>query len=292
MKSMTGFGSGRVAAPGGHLAVEIKSVNSRFLELRLGLPREQQALEGELRRLVQSRIERGRVEISVRREGRARRANRIEVDLDLARELTDAWGKVARSLRIDGEIDLGFLRSSSGDIVRSVEETPDPAADEESLRKALDRALVAHDRDRRREGRHLRRDMVERLKNLVALRRRAVKLAAATRPALLDKLRKRIDALVPEHGVEPGRLVQEVALAVDRADVSEELARLESHFDALRKLLSADTPVGKRIEFLLQEILREVNTVGSKANQLELTEVVLGAKGEIEKLREQVANVE
>jgi uncharacterized protein (TIGR00255 family) len=292
MKSMTGFGAGRVPAPGGHLSVEIKSVNSRFLELRLGLPREQQALEGELRRLVQSKIERGRVEVSVRREGRAKRANRIEVDLKLAHEVADAWSKVSRALRIDGPIDLGFLRSASGEIVRSVEEAPDPAADEKSLRKALDRALVAHDRDRCREGRHLRRDMGERLKNLMALRRRAAKLAAAARPELLKKLRKRIDDLAPGHGAEPGRLVQEVALAVDRADVSEELARLESHFDALRKLLSASEPVGKRIEFLLQEILREVNTIGSKANQLALTEVVLEAKGEIEKLREQVANVE
>lgn len=292
MKSMTGFGGAQSPVPGGRVTVEVKSVNSRFLELRIGLPREHQALEAELRKRVQSRVERGRVEVSVRREGRGGRKAQVEVDLKLAREVSSAWRRVGKELRVPGELDLSFLRSAAGDIVRTVEEAPDPAKDARAIRAALGRALVAHDRERAREGAHLGKDMRARLKVLVRLRARASKLAAAMRTSLAAKLQKRVADLMGDEAPDPARIVQEVALAVDRGDVSEELARLESHLGALGDLLSASGPVGKRIEFLLQEILREVNTVGSKANHLPLTEAVLEAKGEIEKLREQVANVE
>ncbi|MDG2303798.1 MAG: YicC family protein [Candidatus Binatia bacterium] len=292
MKSMTGFGGAQVAAPGGRVTVEVKSVNSRFLELRIGLPREQQVLEADLRKIVQACVERGRVEVSVRREGRAGRKTKVEADLKLAREITSAWKRVGKELKLPGDLDLAFLRSAAGDIVRTAEETPEPAKDATAIRTALKRALQAHDRERVREGAHLEKDMKKRLKALVRLRARAAKLAGTLRKVLMDRLNGRIADLMGEQAPEPARIVQEVALAVDRGDVSEELARLESHLAALGDLLDAQDPVGKRIEFLLQEILREVNTVGSKANHLPMTETVLEAKGEIEKLREQVANVE
>lgn len=292
MKSMTGFGAAQADVKGGRVTAEVRSVNSRFLELRIGLPREHQALEADLRKQAQAGIGRGRVEVSVRREGRAGRAGKVEVDVKLAREIAQAWRRVGKELRLPGELDLGFLRSAAGEIVRTVEEPADPARDARAIKTAVKRALAAHDRERVREGAHLEKDMRGRLRTLVRLRARAVKLAAGARGALAEKLQSRIADLLGEQAPDPARIVQEVALAVDRADVSEELARLESHFEALGELLRAEDPVGKRIEFLLQEILREVNTIGSKSNQLPLTEVVLAAKGEIEKLREQVANVE
>lgn len=292
MKSMTGFGGAQAAVQGGRVNVEVRSVNSRFLELRIGLPREQQALEAELRKIVQAEIQRGRVEVNVRREGRAAKRTRVEVDLRLAREVAAAWRRVGRELRLAGDLDLAFLRSAGGDIVRAVEEVPDPARDARAIRTALRRALQAHGKEREREGGHLERDMRKRLKALLRLRQRAERLSAGLRKVLAEKLNSRIADLMGDEAPEPARLVQEVALAVDRGDVSEELARLESHLAALGDLLGAKDPVGKRIEFLLQEILREVNTIGSKANHLPLTEAVLEAKGEIEKLREQVANVE
>lgn len=292
MKSMTGFGAGQAGAKGGRVSVEVRSVNSRFLELRVALPREHQGLEAELRKLAQAGIQRGRVEVSVRREGRASRGSKVEIDLKLAREVAGAWRRVGKDLRLPGDLDLAFLRSAAGDIVRTVEEPVDPAQDARAIRAAVKKALAAHDRERTREGAHLEKDMRQRQRTLVKLRSRAAKIAAGARAALTEKLNARLSDLMGDEPPDPARLVQEVALAVDRADVSEELARLESHLGALDELLRAKDPVGKRIEFLLQEILREVNTIGSKANQLPLTEVVLEAKGEIEKLREQVANVE
>lgn len=292
MKSMTGFGAAQETVPGGRVTVEVRSVNSRFLELRIGLPREHQGLEADLRKLVQSGIERGRVEVSVRREGRAGRKAKVEADLKLAREIAGAWRRVAKDLRIPGEMDISFLRAAAGDIVRTVEEAPEPAKDAKAIRAALKKALGAHDRERVREGAHLEKDMRKRLKALQRLHARAAKLAAGMRKVLTEKLNGRIADLMGDQAPEPARIVQEVALAVDRGDVSEELARLESHLTALSDHLASKGPVGKKIEFLLQEILREVNTVGSKANHLPLTETVLEAKGEIEKLREQVANVE
>ncbi len=292
MRSMTGFGAAQANVPGGRVNVEVRSVNSRFLELRIGLPREHQALEADLRKLAQSGIQRGRVEVSVRREGRAGRKTKVEADLALAREVAAAWRRVGKDLKLPGGLDLAFLRSAAGDIVRTVEQAPEPAKDVAAIRMALKKALEAHDRERVREGAHLEKDMRKRLKALLRMRGKAAKLAAGLRGVLTEKLHGRIADLMGDQAPEPARIVQEVALAVDRGDVSEELARLESHLAALSDLLAAKDPVGKRIEFLLQEILREVNTIGSKANHLPLTETVLEAKGEIEKLREQVANVE
>lgn len=292
MKSMTGFGAAQATVPGGRVTVEVRSVNSRFLELRIGLPREHQGLEAELRKMVQKEIQRGRVEVSVRREGRAGRKAKVEADLKLAREVAAAWRRVGKELRLPGDLDVAFLRSAAGDIVRTVEEAPEPSKDARAIRSALKKAVQAHDRERVREGAHLEKDMRKRLKSLQRLHGRAAKLAAGLRGVLMERLQVRIADLMGEQAPEPARIVQEVALAVDRGDVSEELARLESHLSALADLLAAGDPVGKRIEFLLQEILREVNTIGSKANHLPLTEAVLEAKGEIEKLREQVANVE
>ena len=292
MNSMTGFGQAHAPVSGGRMNAEVRSVNSRFLELRISLPREHQALEAELRKLAQAKVQRGRVEVAIRREGRAGRKAAVEVDVKLARSVVGAWRKVGRELKLPTDIDLSFLRSAAGDVVRVVDEAPDPRKEAGAIRKAFRAALDAHVRERAREGEHLARDMKARLRALVRLRRRASKLADEIRPVMAKRLGGRISDLMGDREPDPARIAQEVAIAVDRADVAEELTRLESHLTALGELLGAKDPVGKRLEFLLQEILREVNTIGSKANHLPLTQAVLDAKGEIEKLREQVANVE
>ncbi|MBM4269106.1 MAG: YicC family protein [Deltaproteobacteria bacterium] len=292
MRSMTGYGAASTAVPGGKLLVEVRSVNARFLELRIALPREHQNLEAELRQLVQKSIDRGRVDVAIRREGKAERRAHVAVDLALAREVASAWRRVGRELRLAGELDLAFLRSAGSDVVRTTEEGPDVAKEAPAIRRTLRAALAAHERERRREGEHLERDMRARLQKLGKLRARCASLAAEMKPVLATRLQARIADLMGDRAPDPDRLVQEVAIALDRSDVSEELTRLESHLAALGELLGAKGESGKRIEFLLQELLREVNTIGSKANHLPLTQAVLEAKGEIEKLKEQVANVE
>jgi uncharacterized protein (TIGR00255 family) len=292
LRSMTGYGSGAAPVANGRIVVEIRSVNSRFLELKVALPREHASAESELREAVQAAIERGRVDVVVRREGAVKREVKLELNRPLARAYVDAWRAIKRELRLNGEVDLALLRASAADIVRPVEVAPDPARDLAALRRALRAAVAQHRRDREREGAHLARDMRSRIARLEELRGECAREVETLKPLLAERLASRITALIGTHVADPTRLMQEVAIALDRSDVSEEVTRLGSHLAALRGLLQLPDAVGKRFEFLLQETLREVNTIGSKANHLPITSQVLAAKAEIEKLREQVQNVE
>lgn len=292
MRSMTGFGRARAQVSGGFLTAEVRSINSRFLELKIALPREYQALEPDLRKKVAEWQERGRVDITIRRDANEQRARAVELDLPLARESVRAWTRLQKELGLPGEIDLALLRRTAPDVVRLRERAVPVKSEEAALRKALDRALKAHDRERRREGAHLAGDMRGRLRVLDALRRRMRDISAEMRPIFQERMAKRLRKVLGNQTPEPERLVPEIAIVLDKADVSEEMTRLDAHLQAFRGLLREKAASGKRIEFLLQEILREVNTTGSKANHLPLTQCVLEAKAELEKLREQAANVE
>jgi uncharacterized protein (TIGR00255 family) len=289
---MTGFGRARAVVPGGFITVEVRSINSRFLEVKLSLPREHQLLEPVLRKRVGESVERGRVDIAIRREAPERRRRAIEIDTELARETRKAWMKVARDLGVPGEVDLALLRQTAPDIVRLAERSLSPKGEQPAVAKALELALKAHDRDRRREGRHLASDMRGRVDTLDRLRRAMQKVAAEMKPIFQERLEKRLKKVLGKNVPDLDRLVPEVALVLDKADIAEEMTRLEAHLAALRGLLKEKAGVGKRIEFLLQEVLREVNTTGSKANHLSLTNLVIEGKSELEKLREQAANVE
>ena len=292
MRSMTGFGRARTRVPGGFITVEVRSVNSRFLELKIGLPREYQALEPDLRKRVSEWQERGRVDIAIRRDATEAKSRSVEVDLSLARESVKAWKRLQKSLGLPGEIDLALLRRTTPDVVRLREHAVPAKSEEVALRKALDLALKAHDRERRREGTHLAADMRGRLQALEKLRRQMQQIAAEMAPIFQQRMEKRLRKILGAQTPEPDRLVPEIAVVLDKADVTEEMTRLEAHLQAFRALIRDKAPSGKRMEFLLQEILREVNTTGSKANHLPLTQCVLEAKAELEKLREQAANVE
>jgi len=292
VKSMTGFGTAGVAVAGGRLVAEVRSVNARFLELRVNLPREHQAAEAELREAVQKAVERGRVDVVVRREGATRTSVSVEPDLELARSTVAAWRRLKKELKLPGDVDLALLRASGGDLLRSVQDQPDAEKELPALRRAVAQALAQHGRERQREGANLLKDMKERWKNLSHLHRECARLAREMKPMLTERLTARVTALLGEQGVDQGRVLQEVALAVDRSEITEELTRLGSHLDALAGLLREPAGVGKRLEFLIQEMVREVNTIGSKANHLPMTQAVLEAKSELEKLREQTANVE
>jgi uncharacterized protein (TIGR00255 family) len=292
MNSMTGFGTAAIVVPGGRLVAEVRSVNARFLELRINLPREHQAAESELREIAQQSVERGRVDVVVRREGTARISVRVEPDLELARATVAAWRQIQKELKLPGEVDLALLRASGGDLLRSVQGQPDVEKELPLLRRVVAQAMALHAKDRQREGANLAKDMKERCKALVQLHKTFARLAHEMAPLLTERLTARVTALLGDQGVDAGRVLQEVALAVERSAINEELARLGSHLDALAGLLKDKAAIGKRLEFLIQELVREVNTIGSKANHLPMTQAVLAAKSEIEKLREQTANVE
>jgi uncharacterized protein (TIGR00255 family) len=289
MNSMTAFGRGEATNGVVTVVVELRSVNHRFRDLNLKLPREYGALEPRTSNLLRERFERGRIDCTVRRVG-PEGPNTVSPDLRLAAAYARAAQAVAQHLQIDGKVDLAWLLSQPG--VLAITDTElDPTHEWELLEPALVGAADHLADMRAREGRALRKDLQQHVGELV---RHLEELRSAS-SGVVDALRRRFDerlkALLGEH-VDPTRLAEEAALLADKADVSEELARLESHLDQFRELLAGQQPAGRKMEFLIQEMHREVNTVGSKAIGENAGRIVVAMKSALEKLREQAANVE
>ncbi|NIM00275.1 MAG: YicC family protein [Acidobacteria bacterium] len=290
---MTGYGQGRQTADDLRVTVELKSVNNRFADVRFRLPVELAGWEARVRRTVLSRVRRGRVELSVRLE-----RDTVAGAPALNRELLAAVLAGARQLRddhgLEGVPEVSAILSIPG-MFRV--EAPVIEGDEEQLR-VLDACLAAGldalDADRLREGQALATELLERLATMQALTRAMAERAATVPEALRDRLTARLETLGVDLGLDPARVAQEAALLADRSDVTEELVRLEGHLAQAVELIGEPDgqPVGKRLDFLLQEIHRETNTVNSKSSDLELTRTALAMKAEAEKVREQVQNLE
>jgi len=289
---MTGYGAGAVEGPTARLTVEIRSVNQRFIDVKITAPREYGAWEAEIRERVRAVAQRGRIEVGVTRTPiAARRRYAVAVRAELARSYVHAVRELGRALKLDGAVALADVLRLP-DLFEVSERGPELRRELPALRRALKLALRPFDAERRREGRHLRQDMrsrTARLRRLTARMRRRL-------PRTLRVLRRRVEGrlrrLAGRDGLDAPRVAQEVAMLAERSDITEELVRLESHLAALAGALRDPGPVGKRIEFLLQEVHRELNTVGSKGGDRLIGSLVLVAKAEAEKLREQVQNVE
>jgi uncharacterized protein (TIGR00255 family) len=292
MRSMTGYGAGSADAPAARVSVEIRGTNQRFLDLRVSTPREYAAWESQVRDRVHAGVARGRVEVTiVRTPVPARRRYQVAVRQDLARAYVAAARGLGRTLGLSGTITLAdALRLP--ELLEVTERPPEVARERAAMMRALARALAAFDAERRREGAHLRADM----RGRVAALRRTVARVRGRLPAVAKVVRRqaldRLHRLTAELTIDQGRLAHEAALAAERGDVTEELVRLASHLAALASVLAARGAIGKRIEFLLQEVHRELNTTGAKTSDLTVTSLLLEAKGQVEKLREQVQNVE
>ncbi len=292
MRSMTGFGQASWQGNGRRLSVEVRSVNQRFLDVKLSLPREGQAWEAELRDLVSAVAERGKIDVTVFRSGQAVGDFAVEVNEALARTVTDGWRRLQRTLKLPGTIDVGMVLSRGGDFVRVVERKPDVSADLPRVRQLLTAALKEFNRAREREGRALATDMRARLKSLLRLHAALQRRTTALVPEMARRLQERVTALLGKGAVNEERLVQEAAVLAERADVTEELVRLGSHLSRLGELLRQSGSIGKAIDFLMQEIHREINTIASKSADLEVTNLTLAARAEVVKLREQTQNIE
>ncbi len=292
MRSMTGFGQAVWEGEGVRLAVEVRGVNHRFLDVRLALPRDCQSWEPELRRLVTESVERGKVDVTVSRSGSVQKARVVEVDEQLARKVIDGWRDLQKRLKLPGEIDIAFLQSR-GDFVKLVEQQRGDVPEElPRVYELLTKAMRAFDRARTREGGALQRDMKGRRDRLVAIEKDLRKRCDEIVPEFAERLRARLGKLLAGAGVDPTRMLQETAIIAERSDVHEELVRLSSHLKRLSGLVREKGSVGKPIDFLLQEIHRELNTIASKSSDVEVTRLTLDGRAEVEKLREQTQNVE
>ncbi|MFP3941954.1 MAG: YicC/YloC family endoribonuclease [Thermoanaerobaculia bacterium] len=292
MRSMTGYGHAAAEGERYRLRVTLRSVNHRFLDVVLRLDDRLRGSEPALRELLGSRLSRGRVEVRVEAEGVGVAGARLEVDRELLAQL---------SLALEGLLEEELIERglTAGDLVRhpqllriSEPETGWEAQDEALLLEAAEEALAELVEARETEGAKLAVVLAERLAALARTTGELRELAAGDREETLATLRERVNALLEDQTVDEARLAQEVALLAERADVREELDRLQAHVEHFRELMSSGAAVGKRLDFLSQEILRELNTVGAKCRSAPMTRAVLDGKVLCEQLREQVQNVE
>ncbi|MBI4011358.1 MAG: YicC family protein [Candidatus Rokubacteria bacterium] len=289
--SMTGYG--RAEARGSRLAVvvEARSLNHRFLEIGVKLPRALSAHEPGVRQLVQGRLSRGRLDVSVSVRRIAGSQNVVRTDLALGADYVRSARALAEALGLPADLAVANLLRLPG--VVSVEEAEDDDAESGPLLKeATQQALDELVRMRQSEGAALAADLGARLATLDAWAAGLVGILPAVLVRIQDRLRARIQALLDEAPADPGRIAQEAAILAARSDVAEELARLGSHCGQFRGLLATGGPVGRQLDFLLQEMHREVNTIASKADDGEMVARVLEARTVVERLREQAQNVE
>jgi uncharacterized protein (TIGR00255 family) len=287
---MTGYGSSESLEPAVGITVEIRSVNHRYLDVKITAPREYGPWEAEIRRAVASTVGRGRVEVYVGRTAGAGKSN-VALRRDVAAAWVKAWKRLKKDFSLSGEVELSLFQGRD-DIFRAGDQKRYAKAEIRVVKRLLARALESHHREREREGAHLKRDMEKRLRALSAVRSRIRRRMAGQSRRLRVRLEEKVKDLTGSAVVDRSRLVQETAMLAERADVSEELVRLESHMESLAQLVADGNEVGKRIDFLLQEVNRELNTIASKAGDLDVTRLVVDGKAEVEKLREQVQNVE
>ena len=290
LSSMTGFGSGRGQSAGEEATVEVRAVNHKFCEVKARLPRELSALEVEVVRQVKERLARGGVEVTVRR-GSTRGAVAPRVDAALAAEYALAFREAGRQLGLPGEVTLGQVLGAEG-VVTLEERAADLEEARAAVAQALERALDSLTAMRRLEGEALGRDLEERLGTLEGWLDRVAAAAPQSVEQQRARLQERVQELARGQALDQARLATEVALFADRVDVAEELTRLRSHLSQMCALVAGREPAGRKMEFLVQEMHREVNTIGAKSQSAEIAAGVVEMKAEIERMREQVQNVE
>lgn len=292
MKSMTGYGRSTVVGDDFSVSVDLKTVNNRFLDVHLRLSSEITSLESVVKRRVSTRLSRGRVDLAVTFE----RTTQVQYELNrpLIAGYVNALRAIQKEFKLPGEPDINVVARLPGALQPARDGLDDKMVS--GVERAVDEALDELEKMREQEGAALRAEMRERLDRIESL----VPVIEAAAGNLIEvyraRLHKKISELISRGGqimeIDPGRLAQEVAYLADRSDVSEEMARLRSHLSQFREALDSSADTGKMLDFLLQELNREANTTLSKSTDLSLKEAALAIKAEVEKLREQVQNVE
>ncbi|MBI4545005.1 MAG: YicC family protein [Gemmatimonadetes bacterium] len=296
IRSMTGYGAADRETAAGRLQVELKTVNHRYFSANLRLPAPLERSEPEIRERLRASLPRGHVSCSLRLttpDSAGESAPPLRLDEARARQYLQVLRALKERLALPGEIDLTLL-ARFGDLILPAGEEEAPQIAQEELHQALDAALHQVLAMRVEEGRRLHQDLEQRLQAVERALDRIGECAPARLLAERDRLRRALTELAGDPAVDEDRLAREVALLAERWDISEEVVRLRSHIALFRELLEADgaEPVGKRLGFLSQEMHRETNTIGSKANDAAIEHQVVAIKNEIERLREQVENVE
>ncbi|PLX77124.1 MAG: YicC family protein [Desulfuromonas sp.] len=291
LNSMTGYGKGAATSNMFAVTVEIRTVNHRFSDISIKAPRYLVPLENDIRKAVSSEIKRGKIDIFFQIEqqgdtGMGPELNRPVADsyLKLFRQMTEEYGLV-------GDVSLELLVAQK-DVITTREIDIEKSDLAHLAMQALNAALQALQQMRAREGEAMQKDIVSRFGNLRGMLLDVEKRAPGVVTEWQIKLKERLARLPDDVSVDPQRITQEIAVFADRCDISEELARFASHLDQSESVLESDEPIGRKMDFIVQELNREANTMGSKSNDSELTQIVVEIKAELEKIREQIQNIE
>ena len=272
--------------------VEIRSVNNRFIDVNTRLPKSLAPLELPLKKMVKSKCARGSFDISIAIEKNGDSEANLEVapNLPLATEYLNAFKNIQEGLGLKGEIDINTILSQRDVVKPELKKVEDSS--EEIVFQTVDKTLTDLVKMREDEGKNLEKDILNQISSIEALGKSISTKQSITIQQFQDKLKEKIQTLTTGIEIDPARIAQESALLADRCDVTEELVRLESHLDQFNKLVASHEPQGRKLEFLTQEINREVNTMGSKTIDLEVSKAVIEMKSCLEKIREQLANIE
>ena len=291
MYSMTGYGRGSASLDGRELTIELKSVNNRFLDIGMKLPRQLSFLEDQLRKLLNDSLNRGHVDVFVNYRNLRSDAKTVRVDQALLKAYLASARESARALDLADDLTLSRALTLP-DVTTILPADEDQQALAELSKSVMSEAIENLKIMRQKEGERLKLDLSARMDTMTGYAAVIERRAPAVVEEYRVKLTARIEELLGETEVDRARLATEVAIFADRAAIDEEIVRLNTHLIHFRELLEANEPVGRKMDFLVQEMNRECNTIGSKANDAELTSIVLLCKAEIEKLREQIQNIE
>lgn len=291
IKSMTGFGAGDAETADFKVHIEVKAVNQRFLETNYHMPYSMNMFENQLTKKIKEYASRGKLDINIRFQDLRDKAVTVKVDKGLVAAYGQALQEISSQLELSAPVTAAQIVSYP-DVLKLNEENADLEAAQPVLMQAMEQALESFVAMREAEGQNIQRDLLARIGTLENFVGELEKLA----PEIVAAYRQRLENLLREYlakeDIEESRIIQEVALFTDKVNYTEETVRLRSHFNQFRQIITAGEPVGRKLDFLIQEMNREINTVASKANSAGAAQFVVDVKSEIEKIREQIQNIE
>lgn len=290
VKSMTGFGRGKYENEGRNYIVEIKSVNHKYSDINVRLPKFLNSVEDQIRKKVSEYISRGKIDIFITFENYSNKGTNIRINKELAKEYIKELKSLADETNL--KFDLNVIDVSKFPEILKLEDDDDEELISKELMVALDDALNKFINMREIEGKRLVEDIEKRIYIIQEKVNEISKFSSTLVEDYIARLQTRVNELLAPGTVDEGRLMQEIVIFSDKSSIEEELTRLKSHISQFLLLIKQDSPIGKKIDFLIQEINREVNTIGSKANCLDITNKVIEIKTEVENIREQIQNIE
>lgn len=291
LKSMTGFGAGAAEDDSYRVLIEVKSVNQRYLEIGFHMPHKIDAFAEGMKKKIKEYVSRGKLDVNVSLTEKKDKTQSVRVDKNLAIAYHKALNELSDLLHLPRPDDITQV-AAFPDIIKVEDNEESFEGLEAVLAEAMDEALRNLTHMREEEGANLKQDFIDRLERMENMVEKIAGLAPQIVAAYRERLQKTLGELLSAEDIDQNRIIQETAIYSDRVNFTEEMVRLKSHFAQFRKILESDEPVGRKLDFLIQEMNREINTTASKANNAEAAQIVVDVKSEIEKLREQIQNLE